>query len=230
MARMPQTSSSSATLIEKGRRVCRLCDRVGNGSQKYAALILEAEKELTGIIENVRPRTFERIAAYDAAVLADTQLDDAVRDAFHACRKYDCSFEGVPVMEKVFPGAVFTPIVQASREQELERVTRVIARLSSLATEGGTLAGIAAELDEALKRSAEAQETLEKSILEESRFTALEKLGKKEYVEKYGAVYHKACGELGRAKANKLFPGMRLKRKRMPENQAAPAQTESESA
>ena len=215
MARLPKTSSSTATLIETGRRVCRLCDRVGNGAQKYAALITEAENELARIVENVRPKTFERIASYDAAVLADTQLDDAVRAAFHACRKYDCSSEGAPVMEKVFPGAVFTPIVQAPREQERELVNRVITCLTSLAPEGGPLADIATELEAALKKATEAQETLERSILEESKSKALEGLAKKEYVEKYNAVYHRACGDLGSSKANKLFPGLRSGKKRV---------------
>ncbi|MBN1578809.1 MAG: hypothetical protein JW913_19775, partial [Chitinispirillaceae bacterium] len=80
-------------------------------------------------------------------------------------------------MEKVFPGAVFTPIVQAPREQERELVNRVIACLTNLAPEGAPLADIATELETALARATESQEELEKSIPEESRGKALEGQG-----------------------------------------------------
>jgi hypothetical protein len=206
MARLPQASSSTATLVETGRRVCRLCDRSGNGAQKYAALIIGAEEELTRVSETTRARMSDRIACYDAAILTDLQLDDAVRDAFRACQKYDRGSKAAPVLEKAFPGGVFTPIIKAPRVQEREMVARVIASLKGMASEGGQLTGIAKELEAALEKAVEAQEVLDKSILELARNQALEALARKEYVDKYNAVYHMACGDFGRAKANKLFP------------------------
>jgi hypothetical protein len=76
MARSPLATSSTATLLSTGRRVCRLCDQAGNGSQKYAVLIIKALEKLSTVAETAAERTLDRMGAYDAALLADTQLDD----------------------------------------------------------------------------------------------------------------------------------------------------------
>jgi hypothetical protein len=76
------------------------------------------------------------------------------------------------------------------------------------------LTDIAKELEAALAKAAEAQEVLEKSVLEQERNEALEALAKKEYVDKYNAIYHMACGDFGRARANKLFPLIRSWKKK----------------
>jgi hypothetical protein len=214
MARLPQASSSTATLIETGRRACRLCDRAGNGAQKYAGIIVSAGDALTRVTETTRAKTFDRITSYDAAVLADSRLDDAVREAFRACEKYDRNSQGAPVLEKAFPGGVFTPIVMASRAQKRALAARIIASFTGMDSEGGQLTGIAKELDSALAKAAEAQEVLEKSVLEQEKNEALDALARKEYMDKYNAIYHKACGDIGRTKANKLFPLIRSWKKK----------------
>jgi hypothetical protein len=214
MARLPQASSSSARLIETGRRACRLCDRAGNGAQKYAVLIVGAEDALTRVADTTRAKTFDRITTYDAAVLADSQLADAIRDAFRSCQKYDRNSQGAPALEKAFTGGVFSPIIMKSRSQKRAQAARIIASLTGMDSEGGQLTDIAKELEAALAKAAEAQEVLEKSVLEQERNEALEALAKKEYVDKYNAIYHMACGDFGRARANKLFPLIRSWKKK----------------
>ena len=217
MAKMPQTSSSTAMLIETGRRVCRLCDREGNGTQKYASIIVKTQNDLEKVMESVHSKTFERIADYDALVHAESQLDEEVRSVFYTCRKHDLNVECDPVLEKVFLGSVFFPIIYAPRERKRDLVTRMIARLGSIAPDGDLPAETTTELETALGKMIEAQEKLEKSIMEESRSKALELLGKKEYVEQYNFLYYNACSDLGRRKANRLFPTLQEKRKTVPE-------------
>jgi hypothetical protein len=140
-----------------------------------------------------------------AAVLADKTLDDAVRSAFDACKKYERNNGFVLVTEKAFPGNVITPIVRAPREKEPNLVQQVIACLREIAPENGELSAIVSELEAALQTALTTLESLAQKTRQSENAAALETLGRKEYVEKYSAIYHNACAELGRNKANKLF-------------------------
>ena len=164
-------------------------------------------------------------------ILDETRLDDEVRSTFFVCRKYDWNCKGAPVLEKVFPDGVLSPIVHVSRDLEQERVARTIACLSAIAPpDNGPLADAITALETALTKATEAQEVYEKSILKESKSKALENLAKKEYVEQYNAVYYQACGDIGRAKANRLFPVVRSGKKKTPQHQDNSVQTLSVAA
>ena len=213
MSRSPQTSSSTATLIETGRRVCRLCDQEGSIAQKYKVSILDAEQALRSSAGALQVKTFERVTCYDTLVLAESQLDDAVRATFYSCRKYDWNSGEIPILEKIFPDAVFSPVVQAPRNRKHDLIIRMIARLDSIGLNGNPLANEKEELEKALSKAVSAEELYEQSMHEESKARALEKLGKQEYVERYNAVYYQACSDLGRYVANRLFPTVRPSRK-----------------
>ena len=174
MSRSPLPTTSTATQLEIGERVQRLCDQAGPVGQKYAELVMEAHDVLKHIAEDVRPRTFERITRYDALVLAEARLDEAVRSAFYACRKYDWNDENAPICEKVFPGGVFSPIVTAPRDQKRELVTRMITRLQTTAPDDGQLASVITALETTLELAAEAETIYEASLVEVSKYKALE--------------------------------------------------------
>jgi hypothetical protein len=168
---------------------------------KVLANVLGVPRNLAKVLANVLgvPRNL-------AEVLADKTLDAAVRSAFDACKKYERNNDFVLVTEKAFPGNVITPIVRAPREKEPDLVQQVIACLRELAPENGELSAIASKLEAALHTALTTLDTLAQKTHESDNAAALETLGKKEYVEKYSAIYHNACAELGRNKANTLFP------------------------
>jgi hypothetical protein len=101
---------------------------------------------------------------------------------------------------------------------ELEMEARVIVSLRGTDSDGGQLTMIAKELEAVLKVAVEAQDALDKSMLEQAKNDVLEALSRKEYVDKYNAVYHNACGDIGRAKANNLFQVIRTGKKKEAEN------------
>jgi hypothetical protein len=206
MARTPQASFSTARLIILSERSCRLCGQAGNGSQKYSTRIAQARETLEQRQKTAEAKAFERVLAYDAMIAADNTLDDAVRSAFEACKTYERNNNFTPVVEKAFPGGIFTPIVRAPREKQADLVRQVIACLRQLEPENSDLSRIASDLETALQPAVAALESLEQKGHEAFEAEALEKLGKKEFVETYTAIYHEAYSDLGRKRANKLFP------------------------
>lgn len=166
MLRMPKTTNSTATLLETGSRVLRLCDRAGAIGSKYAEIITKAQEDLKCCAEQVELKTAERIGSYDAMVLAEDELDETIRSLFYTCRKYDLHSENGTVTDKIFPDAVLSPVLYTSREDKLEQVARVAARLSTVTSKGGPLAGGKKELEAALQRSREAQQRYDVSVLE----------------------------------------------------------------
>jgi hypothetical protein len=206
MTTSPQFTSSVQTLIETGRRVCRLCDREGAVARPYAEDIQTAIGTLSAVWEEAEPKTFERKAGYDALLLADTQLDEAVRVAFFACRTIDLESSGPELLEKAFPGGGFSLITRAPRSSKPELVTRLIARIADIASGNKALVKIAQKLTAALEQATEATRNYEEKLLEESTHKARANIAKQEYIERYMAIYHKACSDLGKKQANSIFP------------------------
>ena len=230
MLRMPKTNNSTATLLETGGRVRRLCDQAGAIGTKYAESITGAQEELKSSAEQVELKTSERIGNYDAMVLAEDELDEKVRSLFYTCRKYDLHSETDTVTDKVFPESILSPVLYTSRTDKLEQVARVLARLSTVTSKGSPLTAGKKELETALQRSREAQQRYDASVLEENNCKALELLVKEAFVERYRAVYFTACGELGRKRAYKLFPHTRKNHKDSDTPEAAPQDSVSAAA
>jgi hypothetical protein len=201
-----KSTSSVKSLLRKGDRLCRCCDREGNGSRQYADAVTAAMTDLKGVAEQLENATSQRYADYDAVRLADNHLGDAIRSAFFACRKHDWTSGSDAVLEKVFPDGTFFPIVSMPWGRKAEVITRIISRLTEVAADNDILTVATAELTVSFDRFNAACEAHEKSVLEYNRCKALERLARKEYADRYNFVYFKACGEIGRKNANRLFP------------------------
>jgi hypothetical protein len=213
MARLPQASFSTASLITLSRRACRLCEQNGNGAQRYVPHIVEIRAELEARRHVAEMKNLERIMALDASNLAEKTLDNAVRTAYNECLELEWGIISVSIVEKAFPGGMITPIIRASKEKKPVIATKVVASLQAMALECGPLAGIAAKLDVSLQSAIQARDDYEQKAYESDTAWALEKLARMEFVHKYDAVYHTACGDLGRRFADKLFPVIRERSK-----------------
>jgi hypothetical protein len=213
MARTPRATYSAAKLIVLSERACHLCGQAGNGAQKYSALLMQARNALEQWRKTASAKELERVVAYDAAIQANRTLDDAVRSAFDACRMYERNNNYIPVVEKAFPGGVFTPVVRAPRINQPDLVREVIACLRQIDPEHSELCAIASDLETALTFVVRVRESLGQKTRDAGEAQALEKLGKKEFVEAYNAIYHQACADLGRKRADILFPVIRSGRK-----------------
>ena len=206
MATMPHASFSTARLKNIGRRVCRLCAQSGNGAQKYCDTITIALDELERKRAEAEAKAIERDAAHDNAVHSDRTLDDAVRTARDQCLEYERNNGFVPVVEKVFPDGIITPIIRTNRVKEQEKVRQVINRIREIAPEGGRLADIAAALEAVLDAALKAHDALAEKTLECDDAKTGESLGRVKFIEQYNGVYHDACHEFGRRRAEYLFP------------------------
>ncbi|MBN2035295.1 MAG: hypothetical protein JW768_01000 [Chitinispirillaceae bacterium] len=204
---MPRPTFSTARLDEIASRACRLCCQVGNGAEVFGSRIAAAQDVLEQKRRTAETKKFERILAYDAAILSNSTLDDAVRTAHGECEKYERNNDFVPVVQRAFPGGTITPIIQAPREKKHVLVQQVVSCLHEIASQdGGQVADIASVLDTALQASLKADSFLEQKTLESEGAEALEKLGRIEFCDSYSGVYHDACREFGRRRANRLFP------------------------
>jgi flagellar hook-basal body complex protein FliE len=206
MAAMPQASFSTARLKNIGRRVCRLCAQSGNGAQKYSDTITAALNELDQKHTEAEEKALEMDAAHDLAVHSDRILDDAVRTARDQCLEYERSNGFVPVVEKVFPDSMITPIIKTNRVKEHGQVRQVVNRIREIAPEGGRLADIADALEKVLDVAIKAQEALAEKTLKCDDAKTAESLGRVKFIEQYNGVYHDACHEFGRRRAEYLFP------------------------
>jgi hypothetical protein len=216
MARIPQASNSAAKLIVLSERACRLCSQAGNGAQKYSTQIAQAQQALEQRQKTAAVKAFEKVIAYDAVISAENTLNDSVRSAFDACETYERNNNFTPVVEKAFPGGVFSPIVRAIREKKPDLVRTSIACLRQIAPENSELLKIASDLETALQPAVKALETMEQKTHEEVEAEALENLEKKQFTETYRAIYHAAQSDLGRKRADKLFPVIWSNKKQEP--------------
>ncbi len=219
MSHLLKSTSSVDALLESGERLTRNCDREGNGAQRYAETVIGAMSVLKEVAAKATTAKDRCNADYDALRLVTTYLDDTVRSVFFFCRKYDWTAGNGKVLEKVFPDAVTSPILKASWRRKAELVTRVHSRLTEVAGETGILADAEAELSTAFGKFTAARETYEKSFLEDNRWKAYEKLGRKEFTDTYNRVYYTACGDIGRTGANRLFPLTQCARRKTVESE-----------
>ncbi len=206
MSHLLKATVSVNSLLNSGERLCRLCDREGNGARKYADMVSKEMNDLKGVAEQEGKAASQRCADYDGVRFADAELGDAIRSVFFTCRKHDWISGNELILEKVFPGSIFTPVVSVPWRRKAEIVTRTISRLNEVVAENGDLTIAAGELTASFEKFNAAREAYEKSVLEENRCRALERLARKEYADRYNFIYYKACGEIGRTNANRLFP------------------------
>ena len=222
MSHLLKSTSSVDALLESGDWLIRNCDREGNGTRQYAETVAAAMTVLKDVAGNVTDAGKRRDAGYDAMRMAETRLDDAVRSAFFSCRKYDWTAGSEKVLEKVFPGAVSTPVLKATWRRKEQRVTMVLARLTEVAGDSGILTGAKEELARDFAGFTAARDAYEKSMLEYNRWNANGKLGRKKFAHGYNVVYYRACGEIGRTAANRLFPSTQCARKKSAEPEILP--------
>lgn len=219
MSRLPQSTSSVKTLIATGRRVCRLCDREDSAAKEYATEIVAMGNELLAIREDVETKIMERFTGYDGMKFTEAQLDDQIRITGYSIRMFDGENDCAP-FDKVFPDGGYSRIIKAPRDRKRELVSRLITRIASLAPESSSLGAMNAALAAALQKHTEAVQAYGSSLLEEACGKACERLGKKKWVQRYNAVYFRACSDLGRRKANRLFPVIRSSKRKAVEEES----------
>lgn len=205
MAIMPRASFSADRLINIGRRFVRLCTRDGAGVQKFIDAVSSALESLSQKSGDYSNAAFDRDTAVDVSGQADYLLDSAVKTAFERCGQHDRDNHSRIVQEKAFSGKKFTPITHAPRHEEIGLVRQVVNRIRELGPESG-VSDVAENLENAIAMSEKAKIDLAQKQREFDDAKTLEQIERARFVETYASTYHDMCSELGKVRADSLFP------------------------
>lgn len=143
--------------------------------------------------------------ANDDLLLADTNLDNAVRNTFEGCNQHDRANPTDQVLKKVFPDGTFGDIVRLPIKDEPDEVEAIARRLESLG-ESHPLYAQAAVLRQRVTASHAAIDTLKTAIKDEKKAEADEEIAQAELRRQYENNYLDARKEFGRSVAEQLFP------------------------
>jgi len=144
MAKMLYDRDSTERHVEAAKRFIRLCKRMG-GTEELVAGIEPALAGLESKRAEAAGQAEARMYASDALVLADAQLDNAVRTAFERCQQFDRTSAAALVLPNIFPGESFGDLVRTPVLEEPDAVRELVVRLESL-DEQHELYAVAAEL------------------------------------------------------------------------------------
>lgn len=145
--------------------------------------------------------------AGDDVLLADTDLDNAVRNVFDDCKKYDRTHTGGEVLFKIFKDGTFSEIVRMPYKDEPNEVEQIAVKIESLGAShqlyqlGALLRGAVAKV----RTGIEAHKT---AIRESGTAVAELEIAKADAVRAYEANYLDARKALGKANAERLFPAL----------------------
>jgi hypothetical protein len=142
---------------------------------------------------------------YDDIELADTLLDDTVRDLFDLVTIADRRNTGMPLLSKIFPEGKYSYIVDSPLAVEINKVKKIIDRLNEANTDGKFTDNIdkLTQNMSGVKQSIEAQKTnmeTYKSVKSETEII------KSDLRWQYEVNYLDTRKQMGRKRTELLFP------------------------
>lgn len=190
--------------LEMTRRHIRKCSKTP-GASPYAERIRSAFDKLKVIQGKLQLAQADLQDGYDDIEMADTLLDDTVRDLFDQITIADRRATGVPFLPKVFPGGKFGYIVDSPVLAEIDEAKKIIDRLNEADTEKTytsfvkrlttNIAGVEQALD-AQKAKMESYKSLKSEA----------EIIKSDLRWQYEVNYLDARKQMGRKRAELLFP------------------------
>lgn len=156
----------------------------------------------------------------DLLALADSSLDDKVRDLGEACKKYDRDHPGIPVSALLFPDGI-SPFIYAPVETEPTLVEKLILGIESLGA-GHPLSEHTAPLREAIAASKSAISGLNDAIIAQKMAEAIESIAKVNLTRQYEQNIYAASSKFGKTFANRLFPAISSPSKAANDDREAP--------
>jgi hypothetical protein len=134
MASLLLSGDSLPRHLEITRRHMRKCSKT-NGAAPFGERIKPLYDKLKAIYGKLETAQEEIQDGYDDIELADTLLDDTVRDLFDLITISDRRNTGMPLLPKVFPEGKFGYVVDSPLATEIDEVKKIIDRLNEADTE-----------------------------------------------------------------------------------------------
>ncbi len=209
MAQLLYARDASRKHLGAARRHQRLC-RQFTGTGPLVDAIQLPYHELKNRHVVTQKLEEQREDRYDDLLIADTLLDDQVRNVFRRCEEHDRSTPAATVLPLVFPEGKFGPIINMNMQQEPNAVANVALRLESLGKEH-PLFPLAKELRTRIAASRKAIAAYEASGQRMKQGRAEEEIAKATLRQQYETNYLDARKQFGKTRAERLFPKLKTR-------------------
>jgi hypothetical protein len=214
MAQLLYARDASRKHLSATRRHIRLC-RQFNGTQFLVDQIQLPYSALVDKQDATLKKEEQREDRYDDLLIADNHLDDLVRLVFRRCEEHDRTMPTESVMPRVFPEGKFGHIVNMNMQQQPDTVESLAMRIEDLGKEH-TLFPLAAELRKQVANSRKAIKTYEEAVKQLKTADAEEEIAKATLRRQYENNYLDARKQLGKIRAERLFPKLNTASKASP--------------
>lgn len=211
MARQLYPRDSAGFMLSAIRRHLRLCRKSPAGGGLIQAIKpvgtnLEQKAQLLEQSQQIRQD------AYDDVLLADTDLDNSIRNAFDACKTYERQHPGELLVNKIFSNGGYSDIVRMSYADEPNAADSIAMKIEKLVNNHPVYA-MAATIRQAAEAVRQAI-TLHKDAIRKEKLAEAElEIAKADTIRAYEVNYLDARRKLGAASANRLFPALRTSRR-----------------
>lgn len=190
--------------LEITRRHLRKCSKTP-GAASFAERIKPIYDNLKSIQSKLTLGQEEIQDGYDDIDLADTLLDDTVRDLFDLVTISDRRASGLPLLPQVFPAGKFGYIVDSPLASEIDEVKKTIDRLTEADTEG-KFAEYVEKLTAGINAVEESIDALKAKIESQKSLKSEAEVIKSNLRWQYELNYLDARKQMGRKRAELLFP------------------------
>ncbi len=214
MAQLLYARDASRKHLGATRRHQRLCRQL-TGTGPLVDAIQLPYHELKHKYVATQKLEEQREDRYDDLLIADTLLDDQVRNVFRRCEEHDRTTPTAAVLPLIFPQEKFGPIVNMNMQQEPDAVANLALRLESLGNEH-VLFPLAKELRTRITASRKAIAAYEASGQRMKQSRAEEQIAKATLRRQYEANYLDARKQFGKARAERLFPKLKASPRAIP--------------
>ena len=204
MASLILTGDSLPRHKEMTRRHMRKCSKTP-GAAPYGERIKPLYDKLSGLQSELDKVKLEIQDGYDDIELADTFLDDAVRDLFDLITIADRNNTGMPLLPKIFPEGKFGYIVDSPYAIEIDEVKKIIDRLNEADTDN-SYTDNRAKLSENMQDVEQSIEVLKEKLKSHNAIKSETEIVKSDLRWQYEVNYLDARKQMGRKRAELLFP------------------------
>lgn len=211
MARQLYPRDSAAFMLNAIRRHQRLCRKNPSGAV-FIQAIQPAATTLEQRVNLLVQAALARQDAYDDVLLADSDLDNAIRNVFDACKTYERQHTGEALVNKIFSNGGYSDIVRMPYAEEPNAADTIALKIENLVNNHPVYA-MAATIRQAANAVRKAIELHKETIRKEKAAEAELEIAKADTIRAYEVNYLDARRKLGSTNADRLFPALRTSRK-----------------
>lgn len=225
MAQLLYERDASRKHLSATRRHMRLC-RQFQGTQFLVDPIQLPYSTLKEKQTVTQRKEEQREDRYDDLLTADNQLDDQVRLVFRRCEEHDRASPAAAVMPRIFPEGKFGHIVNMNLREEPDAVERLAMRLEDLGKEHA-LYPLAEELRSRIDAGRQAIKVYDDTVKQLKLYMNEEDIAKSTLRRQYENNYLDARKQLGKIRAERLFPKLNTSNRRLQPGEAYESSNES---